>query len=107
VIIEQEPDRVVVTGDHEVDASGSQLVSDETDDRDAQALGLTDGDHLGSLRSMMKIALGRAFMFLTPPRLARSSRVGLGRHPLTRRQQGELSSVSMRFQVVEAPGSAR
>ena len=40
-------DRVVVARDHVVDAVRVAVGVDQADDRDAQALGLAHGDHLG------------------------------------------------------------
>ena len=95
-------DRVVVAGDHEVDPVGVAVGVDEADDRDAQALGLFDGDHLG-FEVDHEHRVGDALHVLDAAEVrAQLREVGLGGHPLARGQQRELTLGLVAFEVVQA-----
>ena len=95
-------DRVVVAGDHEVDAVGVAVGVDEADDRDAQALRLFDGDHLG-LEVDHEHRVGHALHVLDAAEVRPQLReVGLGGHALARGQQRELALGLVAFEVVQA-----
>ena len=95
-------DRVVVAGDDEVDPVGVAVGVDEADDRDAQALRLFDRDHLG-LEVDHEHRVGDALHVLDAAEVrAQLREVGLGGHPLARRQQRELALGLVAFEVVQA-----
>ena len=97
-------DRVVVAGDHEVDPVGVAVGVDEPDDRDPQALRLAHRDRLGLEVDRRTSPSGVPFMFLTPPRLARSfARSACADEALARRQQRELALGLVALEVVQAP----
>ena len=96
-------DRVVVAGDDEVDPVGVAVGVDQADDRDAQALGLADGDQLG-LEVDDEHRVGRALHVLHAAEVgAQLGEVGLGGHALARRQQRELALGLVALEVVQAP----
>ena len=95
-------DRVVVAGDHEVDAVGVAVGVDQADDRDAQALGLAHRDGLG-LEVDDEHRVGRALHVLHAAQVgAQLGEVGLGGHALARRQQPELALGLVALEVVQA-----
>ena len=100
-------DRVVVAGDHEVDAIGVAVGVDEADDRDAQALRLVHGDHLG-LEVDDEDRVGDALHVLDAAEVrAQLGEVGLGGEALARRQQGELALRLVALEVVQAADALR
>ena len=95
-------DRVVVAGDHVVDAVGVAVRVDEPDDRDAQALRLLDRDQLAldvddedGLRQSVHV------LHATEVR-AQLCEVGLGGHALADRKQSELTLALVALEVVQA-----
>ena len=100
-------DRVVVARDDEVDAVRVAVGVDEADDRDPQALGLADGDDLG-LEVDHEHRVGRALHVLDAAEVGPELlEVGLGRHPLARRQQLQLALGLVALEVVQAPDALR
>ena len=95
-------DRVVVARHDEVDAVGVAVGVDEADDRDPQPLRLFDGDHLG-FEVDHEHRVGHALHVLDAAEVgAQLRQVGLGGHPLARRQQRELALGLVAFEVVQA-----
>ena len=95
-------DRVVVAGDHEVDAVGVAVGVDQADDRDAQALRLFDGDLLG-FQVDHEHRVGHALHVLDAAEVrAQLRQIGLRGHPLARRQQRQLALGLVAFEVVQA-----
>ena len=96
------PDRVVVAGDHVVDALGVAVGVDETDDRDPQALGLADRDRL-DLEIDHEHGVRDALHVLDSAQVGAELRqVGKGGHPLAGRQQLQLPLGLVTLEVVEA-----
>ena len=95
-------DRVVVAGDHEVDAVRVAVGVDQADDRDPQAASLFDGDLLG-LEVDHEHRVGHALHVLDAAEVrAQLREIGLRGHPLARRQQRELAVGLVAFEVVQA-----
>ena len=94
-------DRVVVAGNHEVDPVGVAVGVDQADDRDAQALGLFDGDHLG-FEVDHEHRVGDALHVLDAAEVrAQLGQIGLRGHALARGQQCELALGLVAFEVVQ------
>ena len=82
--------------------SGSQLVSNETDDGDAQALSLTHGDELG-FQVDHEHRVGHALHVLDAAEIgAQLEQIGLGGHALAGGQQRELALGLVAFEIVQA-----
>ncbi len=95
-------DRVVVAGDHVVDAVGIAVGVDQPDDRDAQALRLADGDRLG-LEVDDEHRVGHPLHVLDPAEVRpQLGEVGLGGHPLAGGQQLQLTLGLVALEVVQA-----
>ena len=102
-------DAVVVAGDDVVDPVGVAVGVDEADDRDPQALRLAHRDRLG-LEVDHEQGVRDALHVLHAAEVgAQLLEVGLGGHPLARRQQAELALGLVALQVVQAldPGGDR
>ncbi len=95
-------DRVVVTGNREVDRHGIDVRVDQADDRNAKALGLGHGDHL-AVEVDHEDAVGNALHVAYAAEVELELRqLGLSRHALLGRQEVELSAVLEGAEVVEA-----
>ena len=100
-------DRVVVARDDVVDAVRVAVGVDEADDRDPQALGLADGDDL-RLEVDHEHRVRRALHVLDAAEVGLELlEVGLGRHPLARRQQLQLALGRVALEVVQALDALR
>ena len=96
-------DRVVVAGNHEIDAVGVAVGVDEPHDRDAQALGLFHRDHLG-FQVDHEHRVRHALHVLDAAEVgAKLDQIGLCGHPLAGRQELQLSLRLEAFEVVQAP----
>ena len=100
-------DRVIVARDHVVDPLGVAIGVDQPDDRNPQALGLTNRDRLG-LEVDHEHRIGDALHVLDAAEIgAQLLEVGVGRHPLARRQQLQLSLGLVALEVVQTPDPER
>ena len=95
-------DRVVVAGDHEVDAVGVAVGVDQADDRDPQARASLTAI-ASVLRSIDEHRVGDALHVLDAAEVRPQLReVGLGGHPLAGRQQRQLALGLVALEVVQA-----